>query len=137
MHVTPRHPRIILVHVSHTSSQTGFDPIFSTFLAKDRRLCRGSVASGSNAVTTVSDMATASIQDLPIVQPAHLKNLDPPMVVAPYPAGFPMREDSPRLLSEFNVSERSIRQVLLLGGHEWEACIEIPGGPHYEQMELS
>ena len=136
MHVTPRHPRTVLVHVSHTSSQTGFDPIFSALLAKDRRLCRGSVASGSKAVTTVSDMATASMQDLPIVEPAHLKNLDPPMVVAPYPAGFPMRDDSPRLLSEFNVSERSIRQVSLPGGYEWEACMEIPDAPHCKQIKL-
>ena len=89
------------------------------------------------AVTTLSNMATASLQDLPIVEPAHLKNLDPPMVAAPYPAGFPMREDSPRLLSEFDVTERSIRQVSLTGGHEREACTQIWICPHSSELGLS
>ena len=40
-----------------------------------------------------------------------MKNLDPPMVQQIWPAGFPLREDSPRLLSDFSVGERNMRQV--------------------------
>ena len=56
-------------------------------------------------------MASARTEQLPIVEPANVKNLDPPMFAAPYPAGFPMRADSPRLLSDFSQSERTVRQV--------------------------
>ncbi len=49
--------------------------------------------------------------EAPVVEPAHVKNLDPPMVAPPYPAGFPLAGETPRLLSEFSVSERNIRQV--------------------------
>ena len=45
------------------------------------------------------------------MEPAYVKNLDPPMVAPPYPAGFPLAGETPRLLSEFSVSERNIRQV--------------------------
>ena len=45
------------------------------------------------------------------MEPASLKNLDPPMVQPVWPAGFPLREDSPRLLSDFSVGERNVRQV--------------------------
>ncbi len=45
------------------------------------------------------------------MEPASVKNLDPPMVQQIWPAGFPLREDSPRLLSDFSVGERNMRQV--------------------------
>ena len=45
------------------------------------------------------------------MEPASLKNLDPPMIQSIWPAGFPRREDSPRLLSDFSVGDRNMRQV--------------------------
>ena len=59
-------------------------------------------------------MATARAVEAPYVEPASLRNLDPPMVQGIWPAGFPLREDSPRLLSNFSVGDRNMRQVALL-----------------------
>lgn len=56
-------------------------------------------------------MATARAVQAPLVEPASLKNLDPPMVQPIWPAGFPLHEDSPRLLSDFSLGERNMRQV--------------------------
>lgn len=43
---------------------------------------------------------------------ASLRELDPPMHHAPFPAGFPLRGESPRLLAEESVTDRSAKHQL-------------------------
>ncbi len=43
---------------------------------------------------------------------AALRNLDPPMYHAPFPAGFPLTRDSPRILAEDTLTDRAASQRL-------------------------
>lgn len=43
---------------------------------------------------------------------AALRNLDPPMHHAPFPAGFPLTRESPRILGEGALTDRAATQQL-------------------------
>jgi hypothetical protein len=43
---------------------------------------------------------------------ASLRELDPPMHHAPFPAGFPLRGESPRILGNEALTDRSAKQQL-------------------------
>ncbi len=43
---------------------------------------------------------------------ASLRELDPPMHHAPFPAGFPLRGESPRIMAEDSLTDRSAKQQL-------------------------
>lgn len=59
-----------------------------------------------------------------------LRNLDPPMHHAPFPAGFPLTRESPRILGEGALTDRAVNQQIRKELAEQEPRYET-GAPPY------